>query len=325
MGETRCRICGNADDNRDFQVREMMFGTRESFRYFQCSRCGCLQIAVIPPDMSRYYPADYYSLKVFSLPAQSGRHAVKWRLKRLRDRYVVLHRGIIGRVLARLFPTWDEDLGSVGRASLPARPRILDLGCGGGLLLLKLRALGIRDLLGIDPYLDKDIRYPDGLTIRKAPIEEAEGTWDLVMLHHSLEHMPDQSAALGKAARLLARDGTCLVRVPVTSSFAWEHYRENWSQVDAPRHLYLHSVASLELAAGKVGLRLKEVIHDSNAYQFILSEQYARNIPMYPWLEPPLFSDAEIAEFKKRADQLNRQGRGDQAAFYFVKNASRAA
>ena len=56
-----CRICGNAEGNHAYDVREMMFGTRETFRYFQCGRCHCLQIARIPDDMSRFYPGNYYS------------------------------------------------------------------------------------------------------------------------------------------------------------------------------------------------------------------------------------------------------------------------
>ena len=59
-----CRICGNAEDNRTFEVREMMFGTRETFTYFQCAKCGCLQMVEIPSDMSRYYPPEYYSFNL---------------------------------------------------------------------------------------------------------------------------------------------------------------------------------------------------------------------------------------------------------------------
>jgi SAM-dependent methyltransferase len=319
MDKMRCRICGNAEDNRDYQVREMMFGTRESFSYLECAKCGCLQIAVIPSDMSRYYPADYYSLRSFSPPAPRGSRPVREFLRRLRDRYAVLRRGLVGRILCALVPGPDKGLHMIGHVDLPARPRILDLGCGGGRLLLKLRAIGLKDLLGVDPYIERDIRYPNGLTIRKGSIEDTEGTWDLVMFHHALEHMPDQLAALRVAARLLSVCGTCLVRVPLASSFAWEHYRTNWVQLDAPRHLYLHSVASIELTARNAGLRMKRVIHDSSAFQFTGSELYARDIPLGPGESRLHFSRAQVAEFEKRSEELDRQGRGDQAAFYFEK------
>lgn len=59
MRETICRICGNLENNRQFQVREMYFGFGEEFAYSECSACGCLQIVEIPTDMARYYPANY--------------------------------------------------------------------------------------------------------------------------------------------------------------------------------------------------------------------------------------------------------------------------
>src|SRR5206468_2718584 len=58
---SRCRLCGNDAGNRAFVAREMMFGLREAFDYFECAACGCLQIAQVPRDLSKYYPPQYYS------------------------------------------------------------------------------------------------------------------------------------------------------------------------------------------------------------------------------------------------------------------------
>ena len=55
-----CRICGNTEKNLIHKAQEMMFGTRDEFDYLECSACGTLQIVEIP-DLSCYYPRDYYS------------------------------------------------------------------------------------------------------------------------------------------------------------------------------------------------------------------------------------------------------------------------
>ena len=55
-----CRICGNSENNRKHIAREMMFGTRERFEYLECARCGTVQLIDVP-DLSRYYPEDYYA------------------------------------------------------------------------------------------------------------------------------------------------------------------------------------------------------------------------------------------------------------------------
>lgn len=49
-----CKICGNSENNKAFQIREMMFGFRDEFTYFECSKCGCLQIGEIPKNMELY-------------------------------------------------------------------------------------------------------------------------------------------------------------------------------------------------------------------------------------------------------------------------------
>ncbi|MEA2745284.1 MAG: hypothetical protein QOG25_3655, partial [Acetobacteraceae bacterium] len=55
-----CRICGGRDLG-NVEVREMMFGLREWFRYRECRACGCLQIARYLDNLKKYYPNNYYS------------------------------------------------------------------------------------------------------------------------------------------------------------------------------------------------------------------------------------------------------------------------
>ena len=45
------------------KIKEMIFGFRDEFTYFECSKCGCLQIMQIPRNMGKYYPSNYYSFK----------------------------------------------------------------------------------------------------------------------------------------------------------------------------------------------------------------------------------------------------------------------
>jgi hypothetical protein len=94
-----CRICENSENNRLHRAREMMFGLRDEFDYLECARCGTLQIADVP-DLSRYYPQDYYSL---SATAETGLpRKLKSRLAaRLAADYFLNGRNLLGRYLAR--------------------------------------------------------------------------------------------------------------------------------------------------------------------------------------------------------------------------------
>jgi 2-polyprenyl-3-methyl-5-hydroxy-6-metoxy-1,4-benzoquinol methylase len=329
-----CRVCSNTADNRAYLVREMMFGFRDQFAYFECSRCGCLQIGEFPLDMAKYYPPEYYSFSpqesISSLKSPIRRLAV-----RARNRYAILGRGPVGRLLYAYSPNqrlkdWIAARfpgDGVIKVNLTPRCRILDVGCGSGELLLALQAAGFSSLLGIDAYLKRDLTYPGGLRILKRSIRETtgEGEWDLVMFHHSFEHMADPQETLAAAARLLAPTGTCLIRVPLAASYAWQHYRVDWVQLDAPRHFFLHSLASMTRITEQAGFETTRVVHDSGPFQFFGSELYRRDIPLHSMLPVDLearaaaFTREELAAFERRARELNSQGTGDQAAFYLKK------
>lgn len=61
-----CKICGNSENNKEFNIREMMFGFRDEFAYFECSKCDCLQITEIPKNIGKHYPTNYYSFNNLS-------------------------------------------------------------------------------------------------------------------------------------------------------------------------------------------------------------------------------------------------------------------
>ena len=309
-----CRICNTAADHPAYRVREWMLGTGEPFEYFQCERCHCLQIAEIPADMGRYYPKDYYSFSTTSRD-KTDNPAVRW-FRKIRNRSSASDTGTGSLVIRSLFP--NKKLLPLRGLGLDRDSRILDVGCGSGWRLYALREAGFLNTLGVDPYLENDLAYANGLQVLKRTVAEVTGEWDVVMFHHSLEHIPDQVAALRAAAGLLRPGGTCLIRVPVASSYAWEAYREHWYQIDAPRHFYLHSYESMRLLAGRSGLVLRSTECDSTLDQFRTSELYKRGLRSF---KEAGFTRSQKNDWKRRAAELNREGRGDQAVFYLERPA----
>ena len=66
------KICCNSEKNKEFKIKEVMFDFRDEFTYFECSKCGCLQITEIPRNMGKYYPSNYYSFKSFKLQVEKS-------------------------------------------------------------------------------------------------------------------------------------------------------------------------------------------------------------------------------------------------------------
>jgi len=248
----------------------MMFGTREPFEYFECLSCGCLQIMQVPDDLSPFYPEGYYSHRI---PRRAGNPS---RFKRYRTRKWMEHllgrRSLVGAWQARrhtepFYAAWLRE-GRLERDSA-----VLDVGCGAGRLLFSMRDAGFTNLTGADPFLAAEFRPDESLRLLKRGLPEMEGSFDLVMMHHAFEHVPDPTEAMKLLAGLTRKGGLLFLRVPLCSSFAWRTYRADWVQLDAPRHLHLHTRRSLEILAARAGLEIERVHFDSTAFQFWGSEQ----------------------------------------------------
>ena len=296
----------------------MMFGFRDAFDYFQCSHCGCLQISKFPADISRYYPDDYCAQKPLPYTPKLRSLAVS-----LRDKYALSGKGLVGKFLHGRHP--NPILSLLSHLPLSKKSSILDVGCGSGFLLHSLRRLGFKNLQGIDPFNKNDIECADGIHIYKKHIHDVVGLWDIIMFHHSFEHVPDPAETLQTVAGLLPVGGHCLIRIPIVSSYAWEQYGINWAQLDAPRHYFLHSIKSMQFLARLAGLELYDTRYDSSHQQLIACELYQRDISLQeygsysPEQRDSIFTPKEIAAFVALALDLNESRQGDQAAFYLRK------
>jgi SAM-dependent methyltransferase len=309
----RCRICGNEEGNTDHYVREMMFGLREEFKYVECGSCRCLQIEPTPSDMSRYYPDNYYSY------GGSWQRPSAWKLflKRHHAQYETGRWNLLGWSADKRFPHWTVPWLRIAAPSVD--DPILDVGSGTGGALNDLAERGFRNLTGIDPYIERDVKHDNGVRIFKRDLTDINDQYRFVMCHHAFEHMPDPEASLRQIARVMEPGYLAVVRIPVSSCHAWKEYGINWVQLDAPRHLFLHNERTIQLLASRVGLIVEDVIYDSNAFQFVASEGYVRDIPLVDQPAAKLFSKVEIKEFERRAGALNASKQGDQAAFYLRK------
>lgn len=314
-----CIICAQPHSSSHyFTAREMMFGMRDTFTYFECEHCGTVQISALPENLSRYYPDTYYSY-AGSTPKKIP--LIKRFLKQQQAKFLLTGEGVIGRLAQKFFPyeIWIKNI------PLNFDSKILDVGCGSGSLLLRFEHFGFKHLQGVDPFLSNDIFYDNGVKIFKKQLSEIHDTFDLIMFHHSLEHLPNPKSYLETAWRLLSPEGTILIRVPLAGTFAWKHYGVNWVQLDAPRHLFLPTVKSMHLLAEQSGFEIFKTEFDSTDFQFWGSEQYLKDIPLQDpssYAKNPaqsIFSNDDISSFKARAEALNREGQGDQACFYLRK------
>lgn len=316
-----CRICGNSVNNTPYAAREMMFGFRDEFEYFQCSKCECLQVTEIPENLDKYYPINYYS---FSKPVLPKPNKIKWFCKRQRTRHYLSGKGIIGIIMLTLFG--DPDLPNwVKPAGIHLNSKILDVGCGAGHFLVFLQSQGFSNLTGVDPYIDQDYYYDNGVRILKNEIGDLKESFDFIMLHHSFEHLADPINTFKALHEKTACNGLVLIRIPIVPSFAWRKYKTNWVGLDAPRHLFLHSIKSMELLSKRAGFEVESIEFDSTELQFFGSEQYIKDIPLRDpksyrnGIDNSIFTENDIKKFQMKAEELNVAKEGDSACFLLRK------
>lgn len=322
----QCKICGNSFGNETFVVREMMYGTRENFTYFRCSSCGCLQITEPPKDISKFYPSDYYSF-VQHEDKYTYRKCIKNVIKYcLVNIYIFLP---IVRFFLKKAP-YIRGLENSGKhktslmllKKMKKTSSVLDVGSGIGILLKEISIWGFKNLTGIDPFIEKDYSYSSGVKIFKRDVFNHTGTYDLIMLHHSFEHMDNEHIVLRQLHELLNPRGILLIRIPVSDSFAFRKYGSNWFQIDAPRHFFLHTTRSMSILSKNSGFTLKQIIYDSTKDQFLESQNYCRDISFLEYnkkLPTDYYSKRYIKDCEKHARMLNRMMDGDQACFIFQK------
>ncbi|GMQ25645.1 class I SAM-dependent methyltransferase [Algoriphagus sp. oki45] len=282
-----------------------MFRLPRSFVYQECLSCGSLQIKEPPADLDQFYPEKYYSFS-------SLQTSPVWKkiLKKIRIN-LFLKAGFFA-------PSYGYWLGKVHRSF---DQKIADIGCGNGQLLYELHASGYTNLLGFDPFIQEDRNPAKGILLFKKSFEQAEGKFDLIMMHHSFEHLENPEEILKVCHEKLNEGGQLLIRCPVADAQVWKEKREFWVQLDAPRHLIIPSVSGLGILAKEIGFILEEVEFDSEAFQFWGTEAYEQNMPLNAEQILAGYSSKAKKEMKQIALRYNREGKGDQACFYFSKPA----
>ncbi len=326
-----CRICGNDESNKSHIIREMLLGTKAEFEYIECGKCGTLQIRKIPDNMSEYYPHYYGNFQIAPPIPQNRLLRI---LSFVKNKQVIfpMRANLLGRSLVELskfkkiekyfnyfVPTFDY-IDFLNDCNISLDSQILDVGCGSGAALKILQFLGFKHLYGIDPFSEVKIK---NIKIWKQDLLGLDTTqnFDLIMLHHSFEHLINPREILEKIKKLLNPAGSCLIRVPIKSDYIWQKYSVYWFQIDAPRHIFLYPESCLVNMFNKVGFRIKKTRYDSTANQFLMSEQYRRGISYSHEnsyrinLKRSIFTAQDILNYEKQAIELNDKKAGDQAGF----------
>lgn len=128
------------------------------------------------------------------------------------------------------------------------RARLLDVGCGNGAFLARMRTLGW-EVHGIEPDPEAcAAAAAAGIDVSVGTLADVswpEATFQAVTMSSVLEHLHDPRGTLEACRRLLAPGGTLHIVTPNLDALGAERFGVHWRGLEAPRHLVLFNRAAL--------------------------------------------------------------------------------
>jgi 2-polyprenyl-3-methyl-5-hydroxy-6-metoxy-1,4-benzoquinol methylase len=137
--------------------------------------------------------------------------------------------------------------------------RLLDIGCGSGAFLHKMKASGWT-VEGLDFDADAACAAMDtyGVQVRVgrlADMDYESESFDAITMHHVIEHVFDPVSLLREIWRILKPRGRLIVVTPNVNSWGHEQFGECWRGLEPPRHVRLYNSRALANATAAAGFQ----------------------------------------------------------------------
>ncbi len=219
-----CPCCGHDLVEPRFAIAQL------DFRIAECESCRSARMLPMPKpqQIAAFYPSSYY-----------GTTGAKFEP--------------VAEALVRFVGARQAK--SIAKG-LPSGARVLDVGCGRGVLLKSLADQGCEAFgfeisetaaAGLDPRVD--LRIANSLMDAEYP----DHFFDQVVIWHVLEHVPNPLEVMQEIRRILKPGGRVAVSVPNYSSLQARLAGPAWFHLDSPRHLHhfsMHGLRQLLEASG---------------------------------------------------------------------------
>lgn len=258
-----CPVDGVPGAVKYADVRDAYFGTPGRWHYRQHDRTGHLWLDPRPDDASigalytRYYThAAKESAETAGVWQQSVSLALSNRLGYPRPQKT----GGLARLVSHLPSVGAAAELEVMRVPAAETGRLLDIGCGGGAFLRRMRAAGW-SVAGMEPddnaaaRLATETDFPIYGSL-EALIQAGEAGFDVVVLSHVIEHLPDPVHTLRALRSLLAAGGRLLLTTPNALGLGSRIFGASWRGLEPPRHFNIFSPDSLCQVLNQAGFEV---------------------------------------------------------------------
>lgn len=262
-----CYLCGQPGEILYRQQRDRLYAAPGIWDIRICRRCGLAWLDPRPdPEAISTLYVGYSThvlntaLHVFAgVPAAIGNAVLAARLG-----YRELSKGrlhlVLGWLASWLPIVYESVQLSVMGLAATHRGRLIDVGCGNGAFLARMRDLGWT-VAGVepDPEAVRIARDYFGLSIFQGTLAEAnfpEVSTDVITMHHVLEHVFDPIGLLLECYRILRPGGILIAVTPNLESLGRHIFKSYWRGWEVPRHIFVFSPHAVKHCFKQAGLRV---------------------------------------------------------------------
>ena len=168
-----------------------------------------------------------------------------------------------------LLPIWisnglKNDMDYLRYMTLKDEPagRLLDVGCGAGRLLNRMRKRGWEvEGTDFDPQATSRVSARYGIKTHTGDLAACTlpgESFDAITMSQTIEHLHNPRLTLEECMRVLKPGGLLIMTTPNVSSIAAAEFGPFWRGWEPPRHLHMFSVASLKQFSQRVGFEIIE-------------------------------------------------------------------
>jgi len=271
-----CPLCGKEGRQLHEGLEDWLFGVPGRWGIRECSDCEVAwpDLQPVAEDIPKLY-SRYYTHR--SLPS-----TLFANLRRAASQCVIGRMGYPVECCREILPRLLSYVPSIERAGaldvMGLAPdkmgTLLDVGCGNGEFIERMRALGW-SVTGVDPdRAAVEWGRSQGVEVFHGTVSDVPVSmrYDAITLNHVLEHVADPRGLLRECRkRLRPSTGTMVITTPNIKSLGHWWFKGCWRGLEVPRHLLLFSPDALSDCIAGAGLCLRSIRTETRLARMIYS------------------------------------------------------
>ena len=215
-----CAWCGSQESRLLFEGPDRVERLPGQFRFVTCNNCGLIRQdpRLSWESLKHYYPDNYHAYISLVKDEKNrlrkfNRRYYQWKFRKNLERY-------------------------------QSSGKLLDVGCGTGLLLEEFERTKNWQTMGIEPN-ERAAKYASqqlGIKVLHNQLTQVNlppESFDVITFINVLEHLPDPIENLRTAYKLIKPGGWLIFSIPQLESVDVKWFGQHWLGWDLPRHLYL--------------------------------------------------------------------------------------